>query len=145
MSEVSAFVIDDGYTERGYLAAVDRVHPACRFEYRPALPEERMAQYRETPKDAKSEALLKAHFIKAHLARWDLTYRPKKDGPELPAPLEVDFIRKLKPNLMARLYNVIAGVEIPDEDPEASAAEKADQQTDKTEAATSGAPFRSDS
>lgn len=29
--------IDDGYTEQGYIAQLDNVHPALEFEYRPAL------------------------------------------------------------------------------------------------------------
>ncbi len=113
--------IPDGCTEQGYIAAQKRLHPACRFEYRPFLVEERgrfVAQNAKLQAGARERNA--AEQLIKRIASWDLV---DKNGD----PLErtAANVLKIKPALYERLLAIVTGLDASDEDPEAAADEQA--------------------
>ena len=98
---------DDGYTERGYIAAVAGLHPAVRFEFRPMVHAERAAANAGIMVDnlAKASAVQCAAISKA-LRSWDI------EGLEL---RQTDMLR---PALVEKLYGIVSGMAASDPDPE---------------------------
>jgi hypothetical protein len=131
--------IDDGYTEKGYIAGVDRLYPAVRFEFRPTLHEERREFFRtgENKRTGGDEVAHIAAFLERKITSWDL-----KRGDSTGLPIEVASFKRLKPALLGRLSDIVLGIQAPDEDPDATAKDKAQLAADKTEAAAKGEPFR---
>jgi hypothetical protein len=109
--------IDDGCTERGYVAAVPGLHEAVRFSYRPATtPEQNRLQIGCQKLDAEKALSLRFGFLVQRLVEWDLVDRKSQPAPRTTATLE----RHVKPALFWRLYNIVAGFEASDQDPEAT-------------------------
>lgn len=100
---LSCFV-EDGQSRDGYLPESPRIHGALRFRYRPALAEERFQFLKAKDYSGEDEVKRIAKLINSHLESWD-------------APLEKNEanIRKLHPNLLTRLLDVVMGYTAPEE------------------------------
>lgn len=106
-------IIDDGWTERGYVAEAQGLHPACRFEYRPLLRQEAYQISREIDRAGADQYLpILARHLAAKLVSWDLTTR---HGDK--APINEQTILRLRPRLFERLVEIVWGREPSDVDP----------------------------
>lgn len=137
MKEMSAF-IDDGFTEAGYICAVPGLRPACRFEYRPCISEERAAFSQKTKglegNEIESRSVL---FLLERLVSWD------QKGPDgVVRPITEANIRRLRPSTASRMFGIVIGTEASDADPEASFQATTQAAADKVEAREQGKPFR---
>ena len=131
-------LIEDGYTESGYIAAVPQLHPALRFRFRPLLTEERTAFLKSIANTDRSQQDKKATaLVKDRLQEWDLCGR---DGAVV--PLTADVIKRLKPRLFERLFGIVLGSDAPDEDPEANQEDRDQLSADKETAQQAGQPFQ---
>ena len=115
---MSSGFISDGYTETGYIAEVQRLHPALRFEFRPFLPEERSRLITENErhppiKAAQNTAEKIADSKNGKIKSWDL-----KDDKGEPVPVSADAFRRIKPALHGRLLGIVMGLDASDEDPD---------------------------
>lgn len=118
------FIIEDGYTEDGYIAAVPGLHPALRFRFRPMLPEEREAisdVIRQKPIAQGNKLMCEA--LAARIKSWSATNNKGE-------PLEItpSNVAKLRPKLQGSVYSIIAGYQASDLDPDAP--EQADEPED---------------
>lgn len=126
---MSLTFIPDGYTRRGYVAAIPGLHGAIRFEYRPMLPRERNsinAAIRREAKAEKTDALESAALAK-QLLSWDCEY--PDDGPDVaqrgqPMPVTAANVQRLVPYLFDKLYMIVSGMDASDPDPGAPATEQ---------------------
>jgi hypothetical protein len=126
-------IIEDGYTERGVLAA-SGLHPRVEFTYRPMLVEQIGDHFQAAEKLAgKNLRRLVADHIARHVKGWDL-----KDAKGDPVPLDKDHVLLLRPRLFNRLFSVVVGDEAPDERPGADAAEVDAEVADLLKAAETG-------
>ena len=115
---ISPFITSDSI-EKSYIEAVDRLHPECRFQFRPILAEDRAAFiYRVgQEEDAKRAERIAGKALADHLVSWSL-------GDDV-SPAK---IMKLKPSLLARLVSIVLYARDPgDDDPTAT-----DDEADKT-------------
>lgn len=106
---LSAF-IDDGYTEDGFVAAIDRLMPAIKFTFRP-LTRDELAAFSAQHKNADERGYAKgvAAALAKHITEWDVA---KPDGTSVPATPE--NISKLKPEAFRRLHEIVFGAGITD-------------------------------
>jgi hypothetical protein len=114
--------IADGYTRKGYIAAVPRLYPALRFTFRPALTAERARINRQIV-DSKTDDIgeaIAARETARRVVNWDLT-----DCDDKPVPCDAEHLLRVQPSLNGRLYRVVMGFEAPDED-ESERPEKLD-------------------
>ncbi len=112
---MTTFIIEDGYTEAGYIKKAEGLYPELRFRYRPMLHAERDAiasQIGTKPAEQFTAILVAA--AKHRIVSWDAMH--------MGAPLEItdENIRRLRPSLFDRLYNIISGQQASDPDPLAS-------------------------
>jgi|GEM_PF-1684504 len=136
MSSDLAF-ISDGYTQRGFIRGEPRLHPAIRFEYRPAtLPE--VVGYRKQAATLDAMPLYQhaAKFVSGKLLSWDL-----QDG-ETSAPTSPEWLLKLRYALFLRLLNIVLGLDASDEDPDWADADKKAHQDDAAAAAGAAMPLQ---
>ena len=108
---ISAFITDD-CIEKSYIKAVNRMHPECRFEFRPILAEDRAEFIHRIGKeeDAKRAERIAGKALADHLVSWSL-------GDDV-SPAR---IMKLKPSLLARLVTIVLYADDPgDDDPTAT-------------------------
>jgi hypothetical protein len=112
------YVPHDGYTERGYIAESKRLHPALRFEFRPVLNADR-ATYIQAMEELKAPQLKQAEaaLLARHLVSWNLG-----DPAGKPVAISEATLVRLKPRLFNRLFQVVMGEEVGDDDPQAPAA-----------------------
>lgn len=130
--------INDGYTERGYIAGVPGLHGPLRFAYRPALLEEVTAYNRGADK-LKDHELNKyaARWAAGRLQSWDLT-----DHKGNPIPIAADALLRLRsPRLFYRLVRIFLGDEASDIDPAWSAEEAEQERRDRVAAEAAGQPL----
>lgn len=120
--------IPDGYTRRGYIAAIPSLHGAIRFEYRPLLPRERNSinQAVRREKTEKTDVLESAAVAK-QLLSWDCVY--PDDGPDASLrgqsmPITAANVQRLVPYLFDKLFMIIAGMDASDPDPDAPGDEQ---------------------
>lgn len=104
---MSRNVIDDGYTEAGYIAAVERLHDALDFRFRPMLYDEaevfcRPEFQRLTPAEARATV---ARAVTGHLAEWS-----EVDAEGQPRPITAEVVGRLRYTVLNRLLNIIAGL-----------------------------------
>jgi hypothetical protein len=138
MSELWGLIFDDGYTEKGFIAQRDRLHPALRFEFRPCLAEERALFIRQNVNLGDKEQIARnTKLLKEKLLSWDLKQRSGDT-----APIQHDALRRVKPALLERLLGIVLGLDAPDEDPTKSPEEITQDAADKAEANKSGKSFR---
>jgi hypothetical protein len=108
--------IPDGFTRRGYIKEEPRLYGALRFEYRPTRRLTREEHWRALEKvqsdPAKGERLA-CEFVVSRLAGWEL-----KDATGSAVPLTADAMAHVEPILFERLYMIMLGKAVPDEDPE---------------------------
>lgn len=118
-------LIEDGYTEDGYIAEEPRLHPALRFRYRPMLSAERAQAMREMERavkspNAKQSEIVSARLMASRIEEWDL-----QNSQGETVPITEEILLKVKPHLSNRLYAiVILGTSPSDEDPEAISEKK---------------------
>lgn len=124
---VSCDLIDDGYTENGYIAAEEGKHGELFFEYRPSVPKlaDKIGSMipdwdRFWPEVAKSLAR-DPHL----LLNWSLV-----DSKGQPAALSELNILKLKPLLAHKLWGVVSGNRASDPRPDGVQTKKPDFETD---------------
>lgn len=127
---MSTGYIPDGYTRPGYIQAVPRLYDSLRFEYRPSRRITRAKHFRDLDKvkndDDKSERVA-CDFIASRLVSWDAK---NEEGESI--PLSSATLGDLEPVLFERLYTIILGNAIPDEDPESpTPADKGEENNEK--------------
>lgn len=107
--------IRDGFTQSGYIAAIERRHGALRFNFRPMLPEEV-----EEFDIFRNENILKPRQVTARLAKECASritgWSEEVDGK--PLQISVENLRRFRHTLLAKIYQVITGERASDEDPE---------------------------
>jgi hypothetical protein len=111
-----ASLIYDGLTEKGYIAAVPRVHGEMRFEFRPAT-NEMIGGFLDGLKNRSTKALGReeAKIVAGRLVSWSLA---DKEGE--PLPINQSNVWALHPLLFRRLKEItFYGGEGGDADPEA--------------------------
>lgn len=120
--------LEDGYTERGYVAAAPGQHPAVRFEFRRLTVEERRAwarrvgRIRKDADDGEFDAMA-AELVAQHVAWWDVTL-PSGKTLEIS---EARIARSLKPELTTRILEIVSGQRPSDLDPEWDAHQDAEE------------------
>lgn len=109
----SAF-IHDGMTRRGYISESKHQYPAVRFTYRPMLVQNRAVVFRQIAdcKDPRKEQELAARVIAAQVQEWDIT---SDNGGAV--PVDDKAALRLEPNLFGRLFEIVTGSRVTDEDP----------------------------
>ena len=111
-----AFVPDDGYTEKGYIAPVSGLCPEIRFEFRPTKQLER-EQYTEqmrkiSPGNSSAANHVSCNFLAKKLVSWNLT---DSDGNNV--PISAEIVGKLKAFVFDRLFLIVLGNSASDSDP----------------------------
>lgn len=126
--------IPDGYTQHGYLEASDGKHDALAFAFRPMLPEERDA-VEETlaTRPARQGSQMVAAAVTHALVEWDL-----RDENGCPVAVGLDYVRRLRPVLLDKLYAVISGREASDPPTRQAVSEEKDFVARLLEAAGTG-------
>ena len=115
MSDPSTISADDGYTLDGYIKADPGIHGEHRFKYRPILHADRYVYTDEFGKKTPREAARLMYAILAkHIKSWDV----KLPGGDT-APLNVETMRLVVPNLIERFYAIVAGRVPSDVNPDA--------------------------
>ncbi len=118
-------IIRDGYTQTGYIEAVDGMHEAVNFRYRPMLPEDVEFAEHEANKigaDPRKAVRLIAARVSQQLVEWD---QKEEDGKD--APTDFETVRRLRYQVLNKLYRIIAGLVASDPLPGASKEEQADE------------------
>ena len=133
----SCFVPSDGYTEPGYVAELPGIHGAVRFKFRPMRAEvrSRVMDGMKEKKTAEQDAIV-AKMLAEHVVEWDLT-----DAKHQSVPRTVDTVRRLKPKLFYRLWDIVLGFDATDTDPAWGDETLEDHVEDILEVADSPAPI----
>ncbi len=110
MSEYSDF-IDDGYTENGHIDAEAGIHGPLDFEYRPMVPQVQARTLAKKDGDEFINAMSKelAGEKDALVKSWSLMNSKKESVPVTEAN-----IKRLRPRLYDKLWQVVAGVRASD-------------------------------
>jgi hypothetical protein len=134
MSEVLAFIPDDGYSESGVLFAVPGLYPSVRLEWRPMTQEVRAEYYKASEKlqDFPLRRLA-AGYLAKHLKSWDLKNRK---GEALPVN-QTNALR-VKEKLFNRMFRVVLNEEPPDLEPDRAEEDKDADVADALRAAETG-------
>lgn len=100
-------VIRDGLTQDGYIAEVERLHPAMAFTFRPMLPEQveeweahRDQHYLTKPKETRARL---GKLLSQQIASWDAV-----DANGDAVPVSEQTCRSLRPTLQHKLYLIVA-------------------------------------
>lgn len=126
--------IEDGYTQKGYIAAVPGLFDALRFEFRPLVATDQSAHAKEEKKfSGPAWARFAADFMAKRIVSWDA-----KKQDESPVPLRGPEVAKIQPALFGRLYGILNGTDASDLDPDWSQAEKEETADYQFEAAAEG-------
>ena len=118
--------IDDGYTEKGFIAGVPRLHPDIRFDFRRMTAEEHRKfsrNFRMIQDDRAAYYDFAAEIVADHVQAWNVMARK---GELLPIVKAV-IMRKLKPEIIERLLEIISGLKPSDHDPEWDKAVDSDE------------------
>lgn len=121
MSIPSSAFINDGYTREAYIKPVDRLRPAVRFTYRPALVVERdEILYGPASKGTPTaQAMAVAKLVASKIKAWNVC-----DANGKPVEINDGNVLRLDPSLFDRVFQIVLGSSTSDEDPEATNAEK---------------------
>lgn len=120
-------VIRDGYTQKGFIEAVEGLHEAVQFEYRPMLPEQvelTEAEVNKLGADPRKAVRLVAAQVSQHLIGWD-----QKESGGSEAPVDFETVRRLRYQVLNKLYKIIAGLIASDPLPGATKQEQGDDAT----------------
>lgn len=106
--------IRDGFTQCGYIAPIDRLHGELRFSFRPMLPEEvaAMDMFRSNFEREPAKVIAK---VTAVCASKLIAWSEVADG--TPIPINEISIKRLRPQVLTKLFNIISGDRASDEDP----------------------------
>jgi hypothetical protein len=106
-------LISDATVRDGYVAAIERLHGAIDFKYRPMLPERTewftRDDFRKAP--AKKMVEYQAAALQQQVVEWDVL-----DG-EKSAAISVATIRRLDWGVLNSMFNIAAGFISPDPRP----------------------------
>lgn len=109
-------IVRDGFTQRGYIKAVEGLHGELRFTFRPMLPEdvEVLEAFRDrygvtSPDKARAKIAIETF---KRLAGWSVM----ADGK--PLPLSEGNVRRMRMPLQSKLYHIVACLSATDIDPE---------------------------
>ena len=130
---MTSCIIEDGYTEAGYIKESKGLYPELRFAYRPMLHAERDAIASQI--GTKTPEQVSAIFVAAARHRI-ISWTAKHNGQ--PVEINDENIRRLRPSLFDRLYNVIAGAQASDPDPKATPDARQGEADAALEAAITG-------
>lgn len=119
MSE--SFVVEDGYTEDGFIAAEEGIHGPLEFTYRPLLTARR-DNIARLEGDAFPNAAAKE--LAKQLKKWSAAVGGK------PLPLTEANIRSAKPRLFDKLWLIVAGYRASDPRPDAEPPAAVDLEAD---------------
>ncbi len=109
----SAFILpDDGFTLHGRIEGRAGLWPPLEFDYRLALPNRvqgyLLAQRRATlANNADEVTRLDSDLILEHVGSWDAKYRPAKEAPLQPAPLNKQFLSYMVNQLRQEIINYV--------------------------------------
>lgn len=123
--------IEDGYSEQGYIAAIDGIHGALEFEYRPAIGKladrvTGMIQGDRVNWEAWWEAVGKALAVDPGLLKsWSL-----KDAKGNAVPITSANIQRVRQLLIHRLWMIVAGQLPSDRRPDGSRPRDVDLEAD---------------
>ena len=126
--------INDGYTEEGYIAAVEGLYESMRFSYRPYLSEER-ARVMAPINAAKPEnrAVMYMQTALAKLQSWD-----QCNSAGEPLALTLDNLKKVRIAKLDRLTDIVLGFAPTDIDPKWAEAKQVESAENDFEAALKG-------
>jgi hypothetical protein len=112
MSSVS--FIADGYVQPGYIRAVDRLHEALRFRFRPILSAQRSALVQTAQGATATHFDQQARELLAdNLLDWTLS-----DPAGNPVAISREAIDRLQPELFLKLYRIVFGYDPSEIDPQ---------------------------
>ena len=107
---VTKSYIIDGYTEKGYLKEVPRMHGSVQFDYRVMLSDKIREVLHSWDLISAAEKTRRIHaVIIKQIVSWDLEH----EGELL--PIDSRTLSHLKRNIVEKLFNVIMQLDIPDE------------------------------
>jgi hypothetical protein len=107
---------------KGYVAAVQNHYEACRFHYRPLLPEAvELIESGATPGRAAEYARLIAKALATQVVRWD-----EVDDAGQPVSITYDNVRRLLQPVFLKMWRIVSGLGASDADPLDSPREAAD-------------------
>jgi len=128
--------IDDGQTRDGFVAPVERLHPALRFQFRPLLCTERAIVTEAVRNGSERDAMnTAAALIANRVTKWDL----KKPSGDL-VPLTSEHTIRLQPTLLLKVYEILLGNRAPDPDPEGDGTDDPHKPTRDLQNLLSGKP-----
>ncbi len=125
MSDTFA-ILDDGFTDSGFLARVRGLHPDVRFIYRPCTTTERNDYYRRNTNASAAEQVRNGcKLLKDKVKSWDIK---GKNGEVL--PIDLPTLGKMQPLVFDRFILVVTGTEAGDPDPTKPASEQEEDADD---------------
>lgn len=102
--------ISDGYTEKGMIKELLRMHGPVQFEYRVMLSDKIRDVLHSWELISSTEKTRRIHaVIIKQVISWDL----EEDGK--PIPLEAKYLSRLKRNIVERIFNIIIQLDVSDE------------------------------
>lgn len=108
-------VIRDGFTQRGYVKAVEGLHGELKFNFRPMLPEEveELEALRDTANQNNASKIRSkiGEELAKRLTSWSVQFEDK------PAEISPLNVRSLRTSLQTKVYNIVAGFAPTDIDP----------------------------
>lgn len=116
-------IIHDGFTEKGTINEVPRLHGPLTFSWRPMTCEQR-AEYAEAAGRCSGGKWkrLQAEVMSRQVVSWDLRI---DDGPVSISPAN---LLRLKPRLFDRMFLIVLGDDTPDSGPDDAPAEEISQE-----------------
>lgn len=111
--------IEDGYTNRGYIARRPQLHPAIVFEFRPMVQAQcarakYMLEHARTPEEGEAQAAI---AIAKQLVTWDVR---KRNGDHV--EITTDNVLRIHPAAFYDMWCQVLGVRGPDAMPKADNA-----------------------
>jgi len=107
-------IIEDGYTERGYVKGVPGLYPPVRFLYRRMAAPQQQAMYDEVDRQtdpAMRIPVQSIHLMRGYLLQWDVV-----NGKNQAVALSADALAKCTAPLFYRIRNIITCAEASDLD-----------------------------
>lgn len=106
---VAKSYIADGYTEKGYIAAIPQLHGPVRFEYRVMLSDKIREVLHTWDLISAAERTRRIHTVMIkQLVSWDLEEKGKS------LPIDGKTLSRLKRNIVERLFNIAMQLDVSD-------------------------------
>jgi hypothetical protein len=108
--------IPDGYTKRGYVAAIEGLHGAVDFTYRPVQFEQFIA-HRDAylaPANPKTRHMVPPASLNEYVKTWDVT--DPNSGAEV--PIAAKSFARLPPPVMEKMFWIVLGTQPSDPRPD---------------------------